>query len=550
MKIDPRAGETAQPATLVNVPRLVTAYYSNVPDPAMAGHRVAFGTSGHRGSAFDNSFNEWHVLAISQALCEYRTQQGVDGPLFLGIDTHALSEPAFASALEVLAANGVDVMIADKGEYTPTPVISHAILVYNRGRTRGLADGIVITPSHNPPDSGGFKYNPPNGGPADKDVTGWIEAQANALLENSLKGVKRISFEQALCAPTTHRHDFLNAYVGDLGSVLDMEAIRGANLSLGVDPLGGAGVHYWGPIAERYGLNLTVVNEAVDPTFRFMTVDWDGRIRMDPSSPYAMRSLIALKDRFDIAFACDTDHDRHGIVTRNAGLLPPNHYLAAAISYLFQHRPAWSTTAAVGKTVVSSRMIDRVATKLGRTLYEVPVGFKWFVPGLLDGSLGFGGEESAGAAFLRKDGSVWTTDKDGIIPALLSAEITARTGRDPGERYAELTREFGEPVYDRIEAPATPEQKQQLVQLSPRQVLSAELAGEKIQAILTRAPGNDAPIGGLKVVAESGWFAARPSGTENIYKIYAESFLGEAHLRRIQDEAQTIVSTALAAASP
>jgi phosphoglucomutase len=531
---------------LVNVPRLVTAYYSNVPDPALPGQRVAFGTSGHRGSAFDNSFNAWHVLAISQAICQYRKQQGVDGPLFLGIDTHALSEPAFASALEVLAANGVDVMIADQGEYTPTPVISHAILAYNRGRTTGLADGIVITPSHNPPDSGGFKYNPPNGGPADKDVTGWIEARANALLEGSLKGVKRLSFEQALRAATTHRHDFLNAYVSDLASVLDMDAIRGANLSMGVDPLGGAGVHYWGPIAERYGLNLTVVNEAVDPTFRFMTVDWDGRIRMDPSSPYAMQSLIGLKDRFDIAFACDTDHDRHGIVTKNAGLLPPNHYLAVAISYLFQHRPGWGQEAAVGKTVVSSQMIDRVAAKLGRKLYEVPVGFKWFVEGLLDGSLGFGGEESAGASFVRKDGSVWTTDKDGMVPALLSAEITARMGRDPGEIYLELACEFGEPVYDRVEAPATAEQKQRLAQLSPRQVVSAELAGERIQTILTRAPGNGAALGGLKVVAESGWFAARPSGTEDIYKIYAESFRGADHLHRIQVEAQTIVNDALA----
>lgn len=547
MKTNPLAGKPAQPSMLVNVPRLVTAYYSNLPDPALPGQRVAFGTSGHRGSAFENSFNEWHVLAISQAICDYRTQRGIDGPLFLGIDTHALSEPAFASALEVLAANGVDVMLADKDEYTPTPVISHAILTYNRGRVAGLADGIVITPSHNPPDSGGFKYNPPNGGPADKDVTGWVEAHANALLESSLKGVKRISFEQARRAATTHRHDFLNAYVSDLGSVLDMAVIRGADIRMGVDPLGGAGVHYWGPIAERYGLNLTVVNEAVDPTFRFMTVDWDGQIRMDPSSSHAMQSLIGLKDRFDIAFACDPDHDRHGIVTKNAGLLPPNHYLSVAIDYLFQHRPGWRKDAAVGKTVVSSQMIDRVAAKLGRTLCEVPVGFKWFVDGLHDGSLGVGGEESAGASFVRMDGSVWTTDKDGIVPALLSAEITARTGRDPGELYLALAREFGDPVYDRIEAPATPEQKQKLAQLSPRQVLSAELAGEKIQRILTQAPGNGAPIGGLKVVAESGWFAARPSGTEDIYKIYAESFRGEDHLHRIQEEAQTIVRAALAA---
>ncbi len=547
MKTSPLAGKLAQPAILVNVPRLITAYYSNKPDTSVPGQRVEFGTSGHRGCAFENSFNEWHVLAISQAICQYRKQQGIDGPLFLGLDTHALSEPAFTSALEVLAANGVEVMLADKDEYTPTPVISHAILTYNRGRDTGRADGIVITPSHNPPDSGGFKYNPPNGGPADKDVTGWIEARANESLESGLQGVKRIPYERALRAATTHRHDFLNAYISDLGSVLDMDAIRGANIRMGVDPLGGAGVHYWGPIAERYGLNLTVVNEVVDPTFRFMTVDWDGQIRMDPSSSYAMRSLIGLKDRFDIAFACDTDHDRHGIVTRNAGLLPPNHYLSVAIFYLFQHRPRWSQDAAVGKTVVSSQMIDRVTAKLGRKLYEVPVGFKWFVEGLLDGSLGFGGEESAGASFVRLDGSVWTTDKDGMVPALLSAEITARVGRDPGEIYRELAREFGDPVYDRVEAPATPEQKRKLAQLSPQQVRSAELAGEKIQSILTQAPGNGAPIGGLKVVAESGWFAARPSGTEDIYKIYAESFRGADHLRRIQEEAQTIVTAALAA---
>ena len=534
---------------LVNVPRLITAYYANVPDASVQAQRVAFGTSGHRGSAFENSFNEWHVLSISQAICDYRKQHGIDGPLFLGIDTHALSEPAYASALEVLAANGVEVMLADKDEYTPTPAVSHAILIHNRGRDKGLADGIVITPSHNPPDSGGFKYNPPNGGPAGNDITGWIQAKANELLESGLQGVKRISFEQARRAATTHRHDYLNAYVSDLGSVLDMDAIRGANIRMGVDPFGGAGVHYWDPIAERYGLNLTVVNEVVDPAFRFMTVDWDGQIRMDPSSPYAMQSLIGLKDRFDIAFACDTDHDRHGIVTRNSGLLPPNHYLAVAVFYLFQHRPKWSRDAAVGKTVVSSQMIDRVTAKLGRKLYEVPVGFKWFVDGLLDGSLGFGGEESAGAAFIRLDGGVWTTDKDGIIPALLSAEITARMDRDPGEIYRELTREFGDPVYDRVEAPATLEQKQGLAKLSPQQILSSEMAGEKIQSILTEAPGNGAPIGGLKVTTQSGWFAARPSGTEDIYKIYAESFHGADHLRRILAEAQTIVSAALAASS-
>jgi phosphoglucomutase len=546
MKTSPLAGKLAPPSMLVNVPRLITAYYSNLPDASVPGQRVAFGTSGHRGSSLDNSFNESHVLAISQAICQYRKQQGIDGPLFLGIDTHALSVPACVNALEVLAANGVNVMLAEHDEYTPTPVISHAILTYNRGRTSGLADGIVITPSHNPPDNGGFKYNPPNGGPADKNVTGWIEARANEFLKSNLQGVQRIPYEKALRSSTTHRHDFLNTYVSDLGNVIDMDAIRGTNISMGVDPLGGAGVHYWGPIAERYGLNLTVVNEVVDPTFRFMTVDWDGRIRMDPSSPYAMQSLIDIKDRFDIACACDTDHDRHGIVTRNAGLLPPNHYLSVAILYLFQHRPKWNKDAAVGKTVASSQMIDRVTAKLGRKLYEVPVGFKWFVEGLLDGSLGFGGEESAGASFLRLDGSVWTTDKDGIVPALLSAEITARMGRDPGEIYRELEREFGVSVYDRVEAPATPEQKQMLAQLSPQQIKSAELAGEKIQTILTGAPGNDAPIGGLKVIAESGWFAARPSGTEDIYKIYAESFRGADHLHRILEEAQTIVSAALA----
>jgi len=546
-KLSPLAGKPAPLSILVNVPRLVTAYYADQPDPSIAAQRVAFGTSGHRGCAFEITFNQWHVLAISQAICDYRKLRGIGGPLYLGIDTHALSVPACASALEVLAANGVEVMLADKDEYTPTPVISHAILAYNRGRDKGLADGIVITPSHNPPDNGGFKYNPPNGGPADNDVTGWIEARANSFLEGGLDGVKRIPFEKANRAATTHRHDFLNSYVSDLGHVLDMDAVRGANLKMGVDPLGGAEVHYWEKIAERYRLNLKVVNEVVDPTFRFMTVDWDGKIRMDPSSSYAMQSLIGLKDRFDISFACDTDADRHGIVTRKAGLLNPNHYLAVAIFYLFQHRPKWSKDAAVGKTLVSSRMIDLVAAKLGRKLYEVPVGFKWFVDGLLDGSLGFGGEESAGASFLRLDGGVWTTDKDGIVPALLSAEITARMGRDPGELYAELTREFGAPVYDRVEAPATPKQKQMLKQLSAQQISSAELAGEKIQSILTKAPGNGAPIGGLKAIAASGWFAARPSGTEDIYKIYAESFRGADHLHRILADAQAIVDAALAA---
>jgi phosphoglucomutase len=548
MKVSSLAGKPADPETLVNVPGLVTAYYAEEPDPSIPAQRVAFGTSGHRGSSFSGSFNENHILAITQAICLYRKQQGTDGPLFLGIDTHALSIPANATALEVLAANGVDVMIADGDEYTPTPVVSHGILTYNRGRTTGLADGIVITPSHNPPHDGGFKYNPPNGGPAEAAVTAWIETKANEFLENGLSGLKRIPFEKALRAPTTHQHDYLSAYVADLANVIDMDAIRGAGIRMGVDPLGGAGVHYWGPIAERYGLNLTVVNEVVDPTFSFMTVDWDGQIRMDPSSPYAMQRLIDLKDRFDIAFACDTDHDRHGIVTRSAGLLPPNHYLSVAIFYLFQHRPKWHKEAAVGKTLVSSQMIDRVTAKLGRKLYEVPVGFKWFVDGLLDGSLGFGGEESAGASFARLDGTVWTTDKDGIVPALLAAEITAQVGRDPGEIYHGFTREFGEPAYDRVEAPATPEQKKLLSKLSPRQVKLAELAGEKIQAVLTNAPGNGAPIGGLKVAAENGWFAARPSGTENIYKIYAESFHGADHLHRILDEAQKVIDGVLAAA--
>jgi phosphoglucomutase len=546
MKISPSAGKPAEASMLVNVPRLVTAYYTEEPDPSVPEQRVAFGTSGHRGSAFEKAFNEWHILAISQAICLYRKQQKIDGPLFLGMDTHALSVPALASAHEVLAANGVEVMIAQGDEYTPTPVISHAILTYNRGRKTGLSDGIVITPSHNPPHDGGFKYNPPNGGPAESSVTGWIKAKANKFLEKGLLGLKRIPFEKALRAPTTHRHDYLSAYIKDLANVLDMDAIRGAKISMGVDPLGGAGVHYWARIAERYGLNLTVVNEAVDPTFRFMTVDWDGQIRMDPSSPYAMQRLIGMKDRFDLSVACDTDHDRHGIVTKSEGLLPPNHYLCAAIFYLFQNRPKWPEAAAVGKTVVSSRMIDLITAKLGRKLHEVPVGFKWFVDGLLDGSLGFGGEESAGASFLRLDGSVWTTDKDGIVPALLAAEITARMGRDPGEIYRELTREFGEPVYDRVEAPATPEQKELLERLSPQQVQVKNLAGEKILTILTRAPDNNAPIGGLKVVAESGWFAARPSGTEDIYKIYAESFRGADHLRRVLEEAQAIVNDALA----
>ncbi|MFM0207716.1 phosphoglucomutase (alpha-D-glucose-1,6-bisphosphate-dependent) [Paraburkholderia sediminicola] len=545
MNINPLAGKPAPHEMLVNVPRLVTSYYTERPDPAIPAQRVAFGTSGHRGSAFARSFNEWHVLAITQAICRYRQQEGIDGPLFIGVDTHALSEPAYASALEVLAANGVEIMIAQNGEYTPTPAVSHAIVAYNRGRTAGLADGIVVTPSHNPPESGGFKYNPPSGGPADEIVTGWIEAVANGLLESKLDGVLRMCLAKALRATTTHRHDFLNAYVGDLVSVIDMDVVRGAPIVLGVDPLGGAGVHYWGPIADRYGLNLRVVNDDVDPTFRFMSVDWDGRIRMDPSSPYAMQSLIDQKDRFDVAFACDTDHDRHGIVTRHAGLLPPNHYLTVLVDYLYSHRPQWRAHVAVGKTVVSSQMIDRVSERLGRTVCEVPVGFKWFVDGLLDGSLGFGGEESAGASCLRLDGTAWTTDKDGIVPALLSAEITTRIGRDPAEIYRDLTQRMGEPVERRVQAVATARQRALLGRLSPAQFPHTELAGEPIEQVLDRAPGNHAAIGGIKVITKSGWFAARPSGTEDIYKIYAESFQGEDHLTRIVEEAQAMVDGTL-----
>jgi phosphoglucomutase len=545
VSVSARAGTPAQAADLVNVPRLMTAYYTQRPDPSVRGQRVAFGTSGHRGSAFDTSFNEAHILATSQAICLYRREQGIDGPLFLGIDTHALSESAFASALEVLAANGVDVMIDGAGGYTPTPVISHAILTYNRGRSRGLADGIVVTPSHNPPEDGGFKYNPPQGGPADSNVTGWIQDRANAFLADDLRGVTRIPFARARTAPTTRTHDYIGAYVGDLESVVDLAAIRAASVTLGVDPLGGAGVHYWGAIAERHRLPLTVLSEVVDPTFRFMTLDWDGKIRMDCSSPYAMQRVIALKDRFDVAWACDTDHDRHGIVAKSAGLLNPNHYLSVAISYLFGHRPAWPATTGVGKTIVSSSMIDRVADRLGRRLVEVPVGFKWFVDGLLGGSLGFGGEESAGASFLRRDGSVWTTDKDGIILGLLAAEMTAVTGRDPGDLYRDLTRELGDPVYRRIDAPATPEQKAALGRLSPDAVTASELAGDRITAMLSAAPAGTVPIGGLKVMTDSGWFAARPSGTEDVYKLYAESFKGDDHLRRILDEAQSLLGAVL-----
>ncbi len=545
-KVNPLAGHAAPAASLVDIPRLITAYYSERPDPAIAAQRVAFGTSGHRGSSFDSSFNEFHVLSISQAICEYRRQRNINGPLFMGFDTHALSAPAFASALEVLAANGVEVMISPGDEYTPTPALSHAILTYNRGRETGLADGIVITPSHNPPDSGGFKYNPPNGGPADTDVTKWIESRANDLLRSGAGAIDRMGFAAARRAATTRTHDYLESYVGDLGAILDMDAIRGSRIRMGVDPLGGAGVHYWARIAEAFRLDLTVVNEEVDPTFRFMTLDWDGKIRMDPSSSYAMQRLIGLKDRFDIAFACDTDHDRHGIVTASSGLMPPNHYLAVAIDYLFRHRTRWRADAAVGKTAVSSAMIDRVALRLGRTLYEVPVGFKWFVSGLMDGSLGFGGEESAGASFSRLDGTVWTTDKDGLVPALLSAEITARTGRDPGDAYRTMTQELGAVYANRVDAPANAEQKRKLGKLNRRQVRITELAGEPIDQILISAPGNNAPIGGVKVTSRGGWFAARPSGTEDIYKIYAESFHGAGHLDRLIAEAQHIVDAALA----
>ena len=546
MKISPAAGKPADPSILVNVPKLITDYYELHPDASDPRQRVVFGTSGHRGSATDVAFNEWHILAITQSICDYRRQQDIEGPLFLGMDTHALSEPAFASALEVLAANSVEVMLSEGTAYTPTPAVSHSILRYNRDRKSGLADGIVITPSHNPPDDGGFKYDPPHGGPADSSVTSWIELKANGYLRSALKGVQRVSFEGALRASTTQKHDFLSTYVEDLDGVLDMGAIRDSKIKLGVDPLGGAGIDYWPRIAERYGLDLTIVNRAVDPTFRFMTVDWDGKIRMDPSSPYAMQRLIGLKDKFDIAFASDTDHDRHGIVTKGSGLLPPNHYLSVCAHYLFSNRKSWHEDVAVGKTVVSSSMIDRVSARSQRRLYEVPVGFKWFVEGLLAGQLGFGGEESAGSSFLRRDGSVWTTDKDGIIPCLLSAEITARSAKDPGEIYRELTRELGDPVYERIDAPATPEQKAALERLSPSDIHAKDVAGQGIQQILTTAPGDGKPIGGIKVIAKDGWFAARPSGTEEIYKIYAESFLGRDHLQEIEEEAQTIVTEALA----
>jgi len=545
MTISPLAGKPAPQNILVNIPKLITEYYTGKPYPSVAAEKVSFGTSGHRGSSFKNSFNENHILAITQAICFYRRQKQIDGPLYIGFDTHALSAPAFATAMEILAANDIETMIATNDEYTPTPVISHAILKYNAGRKKGLADGIVITPSHNPPDDGGFKYNPPNGGPAGTDVTNWIEQKANELLENNLQQIKRIAFDKAFKASTTHRYDYLNNYVNDLGNIVDMETIRNAKIRMGVDPLSGAGVHYWEPIADRYHLDLTVTNKIVDPTFSFMTVDWDGQIRMDPSSPYAMQRLIAMKDNFDISFACDTDHDRHGIVTKSNGLLNPNCYLSVAVSYLLQHRPLWKNTAAVGKTVVTTQLIERIVSKLNKKLFDVPVGFKWFADGLLDSSLCFGGEESAGASFSRLDGSVWTTDKDGFIPALLSAEITAKMGSDPGRIYTNLIKEYGEPFYDRIEAKATPEQKEKLSNLSASQIKHKELAGENIDSILIKAPGNNAAIGGVKVVTKNGWFAARPSGTEDIYKIYAESFLKRDHLKKIIDEAQIIVNAAL-----
>jgi phosphoglucomutase len=544
------AGKPIDPASLVNVPRLITAYFAGKPDPSVASQRVAFGTSGHRGSAFNNAFNEDHILAITQAICLYRAAQGTDGPLFIGKDTHALSEPALVSAIEVLAANGVETMIDDHDGYTPTPVISHAILTYNRERTSGLADGIVITPSHNPPPDGGFKYNPTNGGPADTDATGWIEKTANDFIKAKLKGVKRLPYSQALKAACIHRHDYVTPYVTDLGNVVDLELVREAGVKIGIDPLGGAAVHFWEPIIERYKIDATVVNPLVDPTFRFMTADWDGKVRMDCSSPYAMKSLVAMRKKFDIAFANDTDADRHGIVAGSFGLMNPNHYLATMIAYLFENRPKWKASSAVGKTVVSSGIIDRVANKIGRKLVEVPVGFKWFVDGLVDGSLGFGGEESAGASFLRRDGTVWTTDKDGLIPGLLAAEITAKTGRDPAENFAKLTRKLGTPFYERIDAPATGEQKAILKKLSPDQVQAQELAGEPITAVFDKAPGNKAAIGGIKVVTENGWFAARPSGTEDVYKIYAESFVSEKHLHAIQEEAQALIGKTFASIKP
>jgi len=543
-EVNPLAGKIAEPSMLTNIPRLVTAYFAGKPDPAVVSQRVAFGTSGHRGSAFNNAFNEAHILAISQAVCDHRRASGIDGPLFVGIDTHALAEPALASAIEVFAANNVEVMIDANDGYTPTPVISHAILTTNKDGGKGRADGIVITPSHNPPEDGGFKYNPPNGGPADTDITSAIERAANRLLEEGLRDVKRIPYERACKSSSVHRYDYIGPYVADLANVVDMDAIRAAGVTIGIDPLGGAAVGYLKPIIERYRLAATIVSDAVDPTFRFMTVDWDGKIRMDCSSPYAMARLIGLRDKFDVAFANDTDADRHGIVTRSNGLMNPNHYLAAAIAYLFEHRPQWRKDSAVGKTIVSSAIIDRVAIKLGRRLVETPVGFKWFVDGLSDGSFGFAGEESAGASFLRRDGSVWTTDKDGIILGLLAAEMTARTRSDPSQLFDRLTSELGVPFYERIDAPANSAQKNLLKGLSPEKLGMSELAGEPVQKALTSAAGNGQSFGGIKVITNNGWFAARPSGTEDVYKIYAESFRSDAHLRQIQQDAQSAITKA------
>jgi phosphoglucomutase len=548
--IHPLAGQPAPASVLIDPDQLCAQYYDRRPDSRDPAQRVSFGTSGHRGSALRGSFNEFHVLAITQAICEYRRKESIGGPLFIARDTHAVSGPALRSALEVLAANGVQTLMDAGDGYTPTPVLSHAILRYNRAQPAQQADGIVITPSHNPPEDGGFKYNPPSGGPADTSVTRWIEERANALLEGAVRGVARIPYEQARRAATLQRHDYVDGYVRDLDTVIDMETLRNGGLNIGVDPLGGAAVAYWQPIAERYGLRLQVVNATVDPTFRFMPLDWDGKIRMDCSSPYAMAHLIALRDRFDIAFANDTDADRHGIVTRSAGLMPPNHYLAAAIAYLYAHRPGWRSDAGVGKTVVSSAIIDRVAGRLGRRLYEVPVGFKWFVAGLLDGSLGFGGEESAGASFLRRDGTVWTTDKDGVILNLLAAEITAATGHDPAQLYQELTQELGAPAFERTDTPATQAEKAALLRLSPGDIRTTELGGDPIERMIVNAPGNGAAIGGLKVMTANGWFAARPSGTEDIYKLYAESFRGQEHLQRIQSEARLLINSALAARAP
>lgn len=543
-KINPLAGKPADPSMLANIPRLVTAYFAGKPDPSVPAQRVAFGTSGHRGSSLNNAFNEAHILSVSQALCDHRRAAGIDGPLFVGIDTHALAEPALASALEVFAANNVEVMLDEHDGYTPTPAVSRAILAYNKGREKGFADGVVMTPSHNPPEDGGFKYNPPNGGPADTDITSAIERAANGFLENGLRGIKRIPYDRARKSANVHRHDYVGPYVADLANVLDMDAIRSSGVKIGIDPLGGAAVHYWQPIIEHYRLDATVVSDAVDPTFRFMSLDWDGKIRMDCSSPYAMARLIGMRDKFDVAFANDTDADRHGIVTRSNGLMNPNHYLAAAIAYLFENRPQWRRDSAVGKTVVSSAIIDRVAKKLGRKVVETPVGFKWFVDGLVDGSFGIAGEESAGASFLRRDGSVWTTDKDGLILGLLAAEMTARTGRDPSQLFDQLTGELGKPFYERIDAPASPAQKNLLKALSAEKLAMKELAGEPVRAVLTAAPGNGQPFGGVKVTSDHGWFAARPSGTEDVYKIYAESFRSGDHLRQIQRDAQAAITQA------